>query len=134
MLFYLFFNYNVIFFNLKKLNFSNKNDFIKTFFFINRFKKINDLIWQEGLLLDFLQKKSFDLWLKKFLIFSSYLFNEKYIFDKITRFFINLFITPAHRFFIFEINNVSSLLFFNIFYFVLFLFILSIFYFFQFII
>jgi hypothetical protein len=119
---------NLLVFNIKKLHLTNKLNFLKNFYFLNRYFKINDLLWQEGLLLDFLQKKSSDLWIKKFLIYSSYLFNERFLFDKITRFFINLFIIPNHKFFIFEVSNVSNLLFFNIFFFLLFFFIVISFY------
>jgi len=132
MLFYVFTNLNLIFFNIKKIHFYTKINYLKKIFFLNRYFKLNDLIWQEGLLLDFLQKKSSDIWLKKFLIYTSYLFNEKYLFEKITRFFINFFIIPSHKFFIFEINNVSNLLFFNVFFFIFFLFFLTSFYLFQF--
>lgn len=124
MLFYFFQKTNIFIFNIKKLNISMRFSFLKNIFFVNRYFKLNDLIWQEGFLLDFLQKKSTDLWLRKFLIYSSYLFNERYLFDKITRFFINFFITPAHKIFLFEVNNISNLLFLNIFFFLLFFFIL----------
>jgi hypothetical protein len=40
-------------------NFLNE-DFYKSFFFVKRFKKLNDLIWQDGFLIDFLQKKVVD--------------------------------------------------------------------------
>jgi len=43
-------------------------------------------------LIDFLQKKIADNWTKKFLIYSSYLFNEKLLFDKVIRFYLNLVI------------------------------------------
>lgn len=35
-------------------------DFYKSFFFVKRFKRLNDLIWQDGFLIDFLQKKVVD--------------------------------------------------------------------------
>ena len=40
-------------------NFLNE-DFYKSFFFVKRFKRLNDLIWQDGFLIDFLQKKVID--------------------------------------------------------------------------
>ena len=64
-------------------NFLLKINFLFNYFFIN------ELIWQEGLLIDFLQKKIIDNWIKKFLIYSSYLFNECLVFETIIKFYLN---------------------------------------------
>ncbi len=87
--------------------------------FLKSFYTLTGLIWQDGLLLDFLQKKWADNWTKKFLVYSSYLFNERLVFDKVTRFYLDLVIWPMHRFSIFEVNSVSSMLLMNIFFFIL---------------
>jgi len=50
------------------------------------------LVWQEGLLLDFLQKVTIDLWMRKFLVYASYLFNERLVFDNVVRFFLDFII------------------------------------------
>lgn len=76
------------------------------------FIKINDLIWQEGLFCDFLQKKITDNWIKKFLIFSSSLFNDRLVFDKIIKFYLLLLIWPLHKYSIMDVNNISSLVIF----------------------
>ena len=68
---------------------------------------LNDLIWQDGFLIDFLQKKVIDKWMKRFLIYSAYLFNERLVFDYVVRFFIDLIVWPGHKNTIFEFNNVS---------------------------
>nr|AEV66648.1 hypothetical protein [Oxytricha trifallax] len=86
-------------------NFANKTSFLLSFY------TKNELIWQEGLLIDFLQKKSFDNWTKKFLIFSSYLFNEKLVFDKVVKFFINLILVPFQSFFTFDNVSISNFFF-----------------------
>lgn len=92
-------------------------------FFIKYWKNV-ELLWEDALLCDFLQKKIVDSWIKKFLITSSYLVNEKFFFENIIKFFLNLIIWPWNRFFFFEINTVSNLLliiflfFFLIFYFI----------------
>nr|APW82414.1 orf535 [Laurentiella strenua] len=129
---FLFFKiYNRITFNIQNLHSELiKNFLIKTFFF-KKYFKLNDLIWQEGLLFDFLQKKTIDNWIKKFLIFSAYLFNERLVFDKIVKFFINLVIIPFQKIFIFEYFNISNLLFINIFFFFLIFFFLIFFLFFK---
>lgn len=124
---------NIYLFKIELFIFSLSESFtIKTTFLVSFYKK-NELIWQEGLLIDFLQKKSFDNWVKKFLIYSSYLFNEKLIFDKIVKFFINLIISPFQRFFLFESISVSNFFLINIiFYFLIFFLLILLFLFFQF--
>ncbi len=122
--------YNSFTYNLKNI----KNVYINTFFyktyFIFNYYIINELIWQEGFLIDFLQKKVADNWIKKFLIFSAYLFNERLVFDKVIRFYLDLIIWPMHKLFVFDVNNVSSTLFVTIFFFIFFLFFFIFFYFF----
>jgi hypothetical protein len=86
-------------------------NFTKKFYFIHQYFLLNELIWQEGLLIDFLQKKTLDNWLKKFVIYSGYLFNEKLVFDNLIKFYLNLIIYPLTKFSIFELNNVSNLIF-----------------------
>ncbi len=122
--------YNFLTYNLKILKLSYLNIFLFRIYFITNFYILNELIWQEGLLIDFLQKKVVDNWVKKFLIFSAYLFSERLVFDKIIRFYLDLIIWPMHKLFIFEFNNVSSTLFVTIFFFIFFLFFFIFFYFF----
>ena len=124
--------YNFLTYNLKILKLSYLNIFLFRIYFITNFYILNELIWQEGLLIDFLQKKVVDNWVKKFLIFSAYLFSERLVFDKIIRFYLDLIIWPLHKLFIFEFNNVSSTLFVTIFFFIFFLFFFIFFYFFLF--
>jgi hypothetical protein len=84
------YNSCTFFYHNIKRNLMN-NFLIKTYFLFNYFL-LNELIWQEGLLIDFLQKKFADNWIKKFLIYSSYLFNERVVFDKVIRFYLDLVI------------------------------------------
>jgi hypothetical protein len=128
---FLFFFYNYFIFNFFLLKKTIINDFFHKTYFLKRYFILNDLIWQEGLLIDFLQKKIIDNWVKKFLIYSSYLFNERLVFDKITRFYLDLIIWPMHKLFIFEFNNVSSTLLIIFFFFIFFFFIFSFFYLFH---
>ena len=129
-IFNLFLLYNTLAYNFKNLANLYINNFLIKFFFLSNYYVLNELIWQEGFLIDFLQKKVADNWVKKFLIFSSYLFNERLVFDKIIRFYLDLIIWPMHKLFIFDVNNVSSTLFVTIFFFIFFLFIFTFFYFF----
>lgn len=125
--------YNIFLFKTNSILLYLNNTFTSKTSFLFLFYKKNELIWQEGLLIDFLQKKSFDVWTKKFLIYSSYLFNERLVFDKIVKFFINLVILPFQKIFIFELTSVANFFFINIitFFFIFFIIILF-FLFFQF--
>lgn len=121
----LFYFYNYFTFNISLISKELINKFDLKTSFLSNYYRLVDLMWQEGLLFDFLQKKVTDNWIKKFLIYSSYLFNERYVFDKITKFYLDLIIWPSHKFFIFEFNNVSNTLFINIFFFIFSFFIFS---------
>jgi hypothetical protein len=98
-----------------------KTDLILNFFkyslFLQNYFQLNEIIWQEGLLIDFLQKKITDNWLKKFVIYSANLFNERSLFEKIVKFYLDLVIWPMHKIFIFEFNNVGNTLFITLFFF-----------------
>jgi hypothetical protein len=78
--------------------------------FLPRYYHLNDLVWQDGFLIDFLQKKLVDKWTRKFLIYSGYLFNERLVFDWVIRFYIDLIIWPTYRVTIYEFTNVASTL------------------------
>jgi hypothetical protein len=84
------------------------SNFLEKTFFLRNYYILNDLIWQDGFLIDFLQKKVIDKWMRKFLIYSAYLFNERLVFDYVVRFYIDLIVWPGHKNTIFEFNNVSS--------------------------
>lgn len=84
-------------------------------FFLRDYYILNDLIWQDGFLIDFLQKKIVDKWTRKFLIYSSYLFNERWLFDYVVRFYIDLVIWPGYRINIYEFNNIASTLMITLF-------------------
>jgi len=72
--------------------------------------RINDLMWQDGLLIDFLQKKVADKWIRRFLVCSSYLFSERVMFKFVVRFYIDFVVWPFTTASIFEVSNVASLL------------------------
>ena len=118
--------YNQFIINSKIFTILFKLNFLDKFFFLN------ELIWQEGFLFDFLQKKLTDSWIRKFLIYSAYLFNERLVFDKIIRFYLDLIIWPSHFLSIFESTNVAYAILMMIFNFIIIIFILFLFYCFSF--
>jgi hypothetical protein len=126
----IFFFYNYFTFNIRCLNKEYLNNFLIKAYFLPNYYIYNELIWQEGLLIDFLQKKITDNWVKKFLIFSAYLFSERLIYDKVIRFYLTLIIWPMHKLFVFEFNNVANTLFITVFFFLFFFLIFFFFYFF----
>jgi len=120
--FYYIIIYNILWttigtFKFWKSNLSNEliSGFLEKTVFLRNYFIINDLIWQDGFLIDFLQKKVVDKWMRKFLIYSSYLFNERLVFDYVVRFFIDLIVWPGHKNNIFEFNNVSNTLLITLF-------------------
>jgi len=72
--------------------------------------RINDLIWQDGMLIDFLQKKVADKWIRRFLVCSSYLFSERVLFKFVVRFYIDYVIWPSTTKSLFEFSSVSLML------------------------
>jgi hypothetical protein len=102
--------------------------FLSDVVFLKRYYRLNDLIWQDGMLIDFLQKKVADRWVRTFVIYSGYLFNERFVFDFVVRFYIDYVIWPTYRTSIYEFNNVSSTLSFTLFLMILFFFIFGLYY------
>jgi hypothetical protein len=88
--------------------------FLQQTFFIKSYFMQNERIWQEGLLIDFLQKKIADKWTRNFLITSSYLVNERLFFDWAVRFYMELVLWPGYRNRIFEFLNIGSTLFITV--------------------
>ena len=89
--------------------------FIAKTIFIRDYYILNDLIWQDGFLIDFLQKKVVDKWIRKFVIFSGYLYNERLVFDFVVKFYLELIIWAGHYYSLFEFNNVASTLLITLF-------------------
>lgn len=107
--------FNSISNNLNHLNSLHVFFFLKNLNFVPRYYQLNELIWQDGFLLDFLQKKTLNSWIKKFVILSGNLFSEKLLFDALIKFYLNTVVYPLNFIFIFEVTNVYNLLFFTIF-------------------
>ena len=118
-LFNIFYVFNYVFYNLNLVKLEYSDKFLIWVNTLYNYYNLNELIWQEGLLIDFLQKKLLDNWIKKFLIYSSYLFNERLVFDKIIKFYLNLVLLPFHKISILEFGSISSVLFTTIFFFII---------------
>jgi hypothetical protein len=82
-------NYMYIFFKISKLL---RTCFLRLNFnlsFLPTYYHRNELLWQDGFLFDFLQKKSADVWLRKFVINTGYLFSERLVFDQVIRVYLD---------------------------------------------
>ncbi len=78
--------------------------------FIPRYYHRSELIWLDGFLFDFLQKKSVDAWLRKFVINTGYIFSERMVFDQVVGVYLNNIIWPLHYIGALETDNVSEML------------------------
>jgi len=70
----------------------------------------NEHLWLDGFLFDFLQKKTADIWVRKFVIYTGFLFSERLVFDAIVKLYIDYFIWYTHKFSVFEVSNVFEML------------------------
>lgn len=82
----------------------------ETFYIIPVCYKLTNLLWQDGLILDFLQKKILDKWIRQFLITSSNIFNERILFKFIVKFYIDFVLWPQNVYSYFELSNIASVL------------------------
>lgn len=96
-----------------------KSWIIKNFVFLPTYYTRNENMWVDGFLFDFLQKKSVDLWLRKFVIYTGFLFSERLVFDSVIRVYLDNILWPLHYFGSLEANNVLEMLLINIFFYFL---------------
>ena len=78
--------------------------------FIPKFYIRNENMWGDGFLFDFLQKKSADAWVRRFVIYTGFLFSERVVFEFIVRIYLDNFIWNLHSKSIFESSNTSEML------------------------
>ena len=93
---------------------------LKNSSFLPRYYHRNENLWVDGFLFDFLQKKSADLWIRKFVIYTGFIFSERLVFDSVVRLYLDNILWPMHYFSLFEANNVLEMLLINIFFYFLF--------------
>ena len=70
----------------------------------------SELMWQDGFLFDFLQKKTADAWVRQFVIYTGFIFSERLVFENVVRFYVDYLIWPLHQYSLFESKNVSEML------------------------
>lgn len=126
--YYILKRWNTFFFNVSNLFSEINTNLLYKINFLDRYYFFNDFIWQEAFLVDFLQKKIVNKWVYKFLIVSSYLFNERLIFETLINFLLAYFIWPSHKIFFFDVNNILNLLLFTFFIFLIIILLVFLFY------
>ena len=83
---------------------------ILQFLFLKKYYHRNELLWVDGFFLDFLQKKSVDIWLRRLVIYTGFLFSERLVFDYVVRFYLDNILWPLHERSILEVSNVTEML------------------------
>ena len=102
--------YNAFITRVKLTTRQSTTDVVRKASFIPTYYRLNDLMWQDGLLIDFLQKKVLDKWMRRFLVVSSYLFSERILFEIVVRFYIDLVVWPSTKSSVFDFSNVAMTL------------------------
>ena len=88
---------NYLWYTIKFLNKNVTNLLINETVFLTKYYSRNENIWQDGFLFDFLQKKTVDLWVRKFVIYTGFIFSERLMFDTVVRIYIDNLIWPLHN-------------------------------------
>jgi hypothetical protein len=78
--------------------------------FIQIYYLRNEHLWLDGFLFDFLQKKTADIWVRKFVIYTGFLFSERLVFDCVVKLYMDYLVWYMHKFTIFEVSNVFEML------------------------
>jgi len=78
--------------------------------FLHNYYSRNELIWNDGFLFDFLQKKTADTWIRRFVIYTGFLFSERLVFDSVVRLYVDNVVWLSHSINLFESNNVAEML------------------------
>ena len=66
-----------------------QNYIVQSCIFLSRYYTRNELLWVDGFIIDFLQKKSIDLFLRKFVIYTGFIFSERLVFEYVVRFYLD---------------------------------------------
>lgn len=112
-----FFKKITLYFFVVKLFFTSvQSSIIKNALFLPVYYHRNELLWVDGFLLDFLQKKSVDLWLRKFVIYTGFILSERLVFEFIVRVYLDFLLWPLHYNSILETSSVTEMLAINIFF------------------
>ena len=60
-----------------------KSSFLQTYY------ARSENVWNDGFLFDFLQKKTADAWIRRFVIYTGFLFSERLVFDYVVRIYLD---------------------------------------------
>lgn len=96
--------------NLRKITLLLWNNFVFKASFLPTYYLRSENIWNDGFLFDFLQKKTADAWVRRFVIYTGFLLSERLLFDYLVRIYLDNLIWPMHNTSIFETSNVSEML------------------------
>jgi hypothetical protein len=96
--------------NFKKIMSEFWNTFVFKSTFTQKYYTRSENMWNDGFLFDFLQKKTADAWIRRFVIYTGFLFSERLVFDYVVRIYLDNLIWPLHDISIFETSNVSEML------------------------
>jgi len=77
---------------------------------LSRFFSQNELLLQDGFIIDFLQKQTLELWLRQYVLSTGSVFSERLVFETITKFFFKYLLWPTKTRVYFEAVSVSDLL------------------------
>ena len=94
----------------------SKKVVVKNMSFLPLYYTRNENLLVDGFLFDFLQKKSADLWIRKFVIYTGFIFSERLVFDSVVRIYLDNVLWPLHYLGSLEANNVLEMLLINIFF------------------
>jgi hypothetical protein len=83
---------------------------IDYFTFLPKYYQRNENLWNDSLLIDFLQKKTMDSWLRQYVICTGFLFSEKVVFEALVRVYNDTLTWPLHNQYLTEVSNVASML------------------------
>lgn len=78
--------------------------------YIHKYLSMTSNVWNDGFLFDFLQKKTMDAWVRRFVIYTGFVFSERLVFDTVYRVYIDFLLKPLSANSIFETANVAELL------------------------
>ena len=86
------------------------NIFIWKINFLPTYYIRNENTWNDGFIFDFLQKKTADAWVRRFVIYTGFLFSERVVFEFIVRIYLDNVIWKLHRNNLLELSNASEML------------------------
>lgn len=83
--------------------------------YLHKYLLMTNNVWNDGFLFDFLQKKTIDAWVRRFVIYTGFVFSERLVFDMVYRVYIDFLLKPLQVNSIFETTNVAELLLITLF-------------------